>query len=197
MTKYTENYGAINSIIDERKTLSVVDSNGIEFLFEVAPIVIYQEKIEKILEQIYNKSIRFIRYDTYLSAPTNIEIQRAVEEGKIISLRIDCSIIDNYGFVHKTTYNENNKEYNININPVIKNLSSYPEIIPLSDELIDLIKSQEYPEKFLYQLNNTTKILFNHFSFKNNELYTQIDNLKDIIQSQEKRLLVLEERINK
>ena len=195
MTKYTENYGAINSIIDERKTLSVVDSNGIEFLFEVAPIILDQEKIKKTLEQVKDKNVTFIRYDTHLNRPSNTDIHHAVEEGKIIALRIDCSIIDNYGFIHKAIYNENNKEYNIQLNPVIKTLSSYPEINPLSDDLIDLIKSQEYPEKFLYQLSNTTKIIFNHFTSKNNELNTHLDNLTSIIQSQEKRLLVLEERI--
>ena len=137
----TKNYGAITEIVDNTTVYSMKDSTGMEFTFEVYPININENEINETLNGLGIDNLWLIGYKTSIVAPRNNEIQKAIEEGMILKLSMNCLIVDNYGIFHKLEFDNEQRKYKIKVNSIINILIK--EVVPLSDFLIDFIKESD------------------------------------------------------
>ena len=149
-------YGAISSIIDDRTTYTVKNVFETDFLFEVEPLKI-----------------------------TENDIKYALEQGHIIKIYISCSLFDNYGIIHRVEYDRVQNKYIIKLNQQIKT-ASVQNGTPLSDELIDIIKTSNNLIQFA-GITNYSKVLFT-------SLIREIKLLKEIVKNQDERIKLLEQK---
>jgi len=188
MEVYTPNYGALTEIIDNRTSYSMKDSTGTEFTFEVIPLSITKSDIEYIQSQLPSSNVWFIDYTTTIVSPTNLEIETALRDGLIITLLIKCTIYDNYGVSHSIVFNKDKSKYIIEIHQNNTNLLSDKARKPLCDLLIKFVKNNK---EFLPMANNLTHN-FNRIIFTT--LFSEISRLNNIIEKQDERLKILEQK---
>lgn len=187
MVKITPNYGAITEIIDERTSYTVKDSTDTEFIFEICPIHITSEEINKTLEDMNLTNIWFIDYKLDFKPPTESDIERALKEGIILKIYFTAAIIDNYGYLHSIQYNENEKKYNIIFNKtIVYLLNNNNKLYPYSDDFIDIIKTVSTPKLFI-GLPPIDKFLFGH-------ILCELNKSNQIIKQLEERIKVLEQK---
>lgn len=175
----TINYGAITKIIDNRVTYSMIDSTQTNFIFEVYPINIDQDEINKAIQSSGIPNFWFIAYNTDIIEPTKSDIDKAINEGLLIKLSIKCTIIDNFGVLHSLEFNNDTEKYKIKINNLIYIHNNSKRLIRLSDLLIDHIKESNNVEINLYSFSSS---------------YFLFGKLLDKIKYLEERVKILEEK---
>jgi hypothetical protein len=185
MAEFSPQYGAITSIIDNTTFYSMKDSDDIEFTFEVYPLYINENDIQKTIESIGQNNIWFICYTTKIIPPTSYQIKKAIENGILIKLSIYCEIFDNYGLVHRVSFDNEKEVYNIDINKYLVNTIKDPEIIPFNDRLITIIKENKNNKHIIFGLSNNTRFLFA-------TLFEQIDKQNRLITILEDKIKLLE-----
>jgi hypothetical protein len=171
MPTYTSGHGAITAIADSRTSLTT--SNG---AWEVFPINITQQAITTALQTV-SPHIWFIAYETSLTPPTAAEIQDALTKGQLIKLSISCSIIDNRGFIHTLSFNPTSGVYSIKLNPMTKDSITNTMYVPLSDKLIDIVKTSANPRAVIRGLTLSSRILINALMDRVTTLETTIATL--------------------
>lgn len=189
MAEYTDRYGAITSIINDTTSKTVIDSTGTEFLFEVVPINITEEEINEVFSVNNITNVWFINYTTSVKTPTENDIKRALTDGLIITIYIECQIIDNYGILHIIEYDKIEKKYVIKINQQLKYiiLNNIPDLpMAFSNDLIDKCKSNSNVKLFT-AITPISRFLFS-------DLYYEVNKLKEIIKVQEDRIKLLEQK---
>jgi hypothetical protein len=191
MEKIDDNYGAINSIVDNTSSIYVKDSNGTEYLFEVNPLELKEDEIQKALQEV-DKKIWFINYKTAVRQPTDREIQQALENGEILKASINGTIIDNYGTIHSIYLDKKENIYKIRINNLINYLSKSPNFKPLSSEIIDFIQASEDPMAIARNFRESTTLIFEHFTKNINTLNETIKRILSTVEEQNNRILNLE-----
>jgi hypothetical protein len=178
-------YGAISSIIDDRTTYTVKNVFETDFLFEVEPLKITENELNKFYEDNGIEYMWFITYNTSIVGPTENDIKYALEQGHIIKIYISCSLFDNYGIIHRVEYDRVQNKYIIKLNQQIKT-ASVQNGTPLSDELIDIIKTSNNLIQFA-GITNYSKVLFT-------SLIREIKLLKEIVKNQDERIKLLEQK---
>jgi hypothetical protein len=172
MPTYTVGHGAITAIADSRTSLTT--SNG---TWEVFPINITQQAISTALQNV-SSHVWFIAYETSLTPPTAAEILEALTKGQIIKLSIACSIIDNRGFIHTLSYNTTSASYSIKLNPAVHDTITNGLFMPLSDKLIDIVKSSEKPRSVIRGLTLSSRILINALMDRVDSLEQRVTQLE-------------------
>ena len=178
-------YGAISSIIDDTTTYTVKDVFEIDFLFEVEPLKITEDELNKFYKDNDIEYMWFITYNISITGPTENDIKYALEQGHIIKIYISCTLFDNYGVIHRIEYDKGQNKYIIKLNQQIKT-TSIRNGTPLSNELIDIIKTSNNLIQFA-GITNYSKVLFT-------SLIKEINILKEIIKNQDERLKLLEQK---
>ncbi len=188
METYTSQYGALTEIIDSTTSYSMKDSSGTEFTFEVLPLNMTKSNIDDMTSLLPSSKVWFIAYTTTIVQPNNNEIEKALRDGLIITLSIKCTLFDNYGFPHFINFNKDKSRYEIEINKNIRNILNDPTRKPLCDSLIKFIKNN----KDFIQISTNLVVPFNRIIFT--ALFSEIDKLNNIIEKQEERLKILEQK---
>jgi hypothetical protein len=185
MSEYTQNYGALSSISDPRKTLTTTDSTGTEFIFEVNQLDIQETEIRE-YEKTLGANRWLIWFNTILNVPSDTEISKALENGLIIKLSFKVTTYDNYGIRHMLRYNPSVNKYVFDITYYsIENIKS---IIPFDDSLIKFIKEGENITELKIQYLNNTIRLYNSY------MYDIITELKNTNKRLEERIKILENK---
>jgi hypothetical protein len=184
MTEFTPQYGAITSIIDNTTFYSMKDIDDIEFTFEVYPLSINENQIQKAIESTGRNDIWIIDYITKIISPSSNEIEKAIEMGILIKLSIICEFFDNYGQIHTISFNKEHEIYDIKIN---KYMLLSQEYIPFNNKLISIIKENKNKKKIIFGLSQNNRFLFG-------TLFEQLDKQNKLIILLEDRIKILESK---
>lgn len=181
MTEFTRKYGAITSIIDDTRVYSMNDTDGTDFLFEVYPLNISEDEINETLK---DDNRWFIYYKTYITRPHSYLIKKAIDEGNIIKLSINCEVYDNYGILHNIFFDKEKEKYRINTSYKLTHLSMNT-MTPFNDKLIELIKINPTPEIFIMGINNSIRYIFGL-------ILDRLDKQNEIIKILDDKIKILE-----
>lgn len=173
MARFTDGYGALTSIQDLTNSYTYSDSKGNDYTFEVHPIEITKDDINKALEEIGNTRIWFVAYKTFITQPSERQINQALTDGLLLVLSINCVLIDNYGITHNVIYNKDKGKYEIKVSKVSQLINKNIKATQLVDKFISVIKESDDPSS-LIRIDNSTKIILNN-------LYTKMDEQEQII----------------
>jgi len=180
MEENIERYGVLSSVEDSTSSYSFSNSSGETFTFEVHPLNIGKEQINEALDEIKNPNVWFISHKTSIIPPNEKQIQQALNEGLILTLSFDGTLIDNYGVRHRVFYNKDRGKYEISVSNVAKLIDKKIQVTRLNTSLIKVIQESDDPASLVSKLDNSTKELFN-------KLFLKMDE-------QEKRIIELEKR---
>jgi hypothetical protein len=184
MEDYRPRYGALTSIIDNTVSYDVKDSSENSFTFEVAPINISEAEINNAFKD--TPDVWLISYTTSITPPTNNDINKAINEGLLIKISINCNIIDNFGTIHTLYYDKETDKYEIVVNRTISIPHIRSQHQPLTNHIIDYVKLFKNVIYFP-AINAGSRILFS-------EIAKEIKQLKEIIKNQEERIKILEQK---
>lgn len=157
MTDFTPNYGALTEIVDNTASYSMKDSTDTDYTFEVYPLRITQNDINEALSK--NAGVWFIAFQTNITPPFDTQIQKALQDGLLIKLSMNCILVDNFGFQHMVEFDRANEKYRIKF---IQNYYHIKNIdfIQFSDIFIDLIKESSNPKMLVQGMSVSCRVLF-------------------------------------
>lgn len=175
----TINYGAITEIVDNRTSYSMRDSTGTDYTFEVYPLIIDQSQINQAITSLDIPNFWFIDYQVTIGKPSDTDIQKALNEGLLLKLSMNCFVIDNYGITHNVEFLKDTGEYILKIHNIIKIIRKNENVMALSDLLIDFIKESDNKRLALSSIDPGRQLFAKLF-----------DKIKDL----ENRIKVLEQK---